>query len=45
VKERADVLEKRLLSELQETVLRPEAIEYAIQEFQRQSETATAMLG
>jgi len=44
VKERADVLEKRLLSDLQEAVLRPEAIEHAIQEFQRQSETVTAML-
>jgi len=36
LKERADWLEDRLLSELQNAVLRPETIDYAIQEFERQ---------
>jgi hypothetical protein len=36
VKERADWLETRLLSELQQAVLRPEIVDYAIGEFQRQ---------
>ena len=34
--ERQDWLEKRLLSELQEEVLKPEAIEYVLAEFGRQ---------
>ena len=37
-------LEKRLLAELQDAVLRPEAVEYAIVEFGRQLEAATANL-
>jgi site-specific DNA recombinase len=36
LKERADWLENRLLFELQRAVLRPEIVDYAIQEFQRQ---------
>ena len=36
LKERADWLEDRLLSELQRAVLRPEIVDYAIQEFERQ---------
>jgi hypothetical protein len=36
LKERADWLEDRLLSELQGAVLRPEIIDYAIREFDRQ---------
>jgi DNA invertase Pin-like site-specific DNA recombinase len=36
LKERADWIENRLLFELQRTVLRPEVVDYAIQEFQRQ---------
>jgi hypothetical protein len=36
VKERADWIEERLFSQLQKAVLRPEAIEYAIKEFERQ---------
>jgi DNA invertase Pin-like site-specific DNA recombinase len=36
LKERADWLEDRLLSELQRAILQPEIIDYAIQEFERQ---------
>jgi site-specific DNA recombinase len=36
LKERADWLEDRLLAELQSAVLRPEIIDYALQEFERQ---------
>ena len=36
LKERADWLEDRLLSELQRAVLRPEVVDYALQEFERQ---------
>jgi hypothetical protein len=36
LKERADWLEDRLLSELQRPVLRPEIVDYAIEEFERQ---------
>jgi DNA invertase Pin-like site-specific DNA recombinase len=36
LKERADWLEDRLLSQLQNAVLRPEVVEYALQEFERQ---------
>ena len=36
LKERADWLEDRLLSELQQAVLRPEVVDYALQEFERQ---------
>jgi hypothetical protein len=48
VKERADWLEDRLLSELQRAVLRPEVVDYALQEFGRQlaaslSELSTQM--
>ena len=36
LKERADWLEDRMLSELQKAVMRPEAVDYVIQEFERQ---------
>ncbi len=36
LKERADWLEDRLLSELQRAVLRPDVVDYALQEFERQ---------
>jgi len=36
LKERADWLEDRLLSELQRAVIQPDAVDYAIQEFERQ---------
>jgi site-specific DNA recombinase len=36
LKERADWLEDRLLSELQRAVIQPEAIDYALKEFERQ---------
>src|SRR5689334_15061798 len=36
LKERADWLQGRLLSELKRAVLRPEVIDYALQEFDRQ---------
>jgi site-specific DNA recombinase len=42
VKERADWIEERLLSQLQEAVLRPEAVEYAIGEFERQLTSSLA---
>jgi site-specific DNA recombinase len=44
VRERADFLEERLFSELQAAVLRPEAIEYTVQGFQRQLESSLAGL-
>jgi hypothetical protein len=44
VKERADWLENRLLSELQSAVLRPEIVDYAIQEFERQLTVSLAEL-
>jgi site-specific DNA recombinase len=44
LKERGDVLEERLFSELQNAVLRPEAIEYAVQEFERQLQSSLAGL-
>src|SRR5207247_5417165 len=44
LKERADFLEERLLSQLQNAVLQPEAIEYAVQEFERQLESSLAGL-
>src|SRR5665213_1932041 len=44
VKERADFLQERLFSELQDAVLQPEAIDYAIREFQRQLERSLAGL-
>jgi DNA invertase Pin-like site-specific DNA recombinase len=40
LKERQDWIEDRLLSELQDQVLKPEVIEFAIQEFGRQLRTA-----
>jgi site-specific DNA recombinase len=40
LKERQDWLEARLLHELQEAVLKPEALEYAIGEFERQLSAA-----
>jgi site-specific DNA recombinase len=36
LKERADWLEARLLSELQQAVMKPEAVDYALGEFERQ---------
>ncbi|MGB6395391.1 MAG: recombinase family protein [Bradyrhizobium sp.] len=36
LKERSDWLEDRLLSELQQAVMRPEVVDYAISEFERQ---------
>jgi hypothetical protein len=36
LKERADWLEERLLSELQRAVVQPEVVDYALQEFERQ---------
>ena len=36
LKERADRLEDRLLSELQRAVIQPDAVDYALQEFERQ---------
>ena len=36
LKERADWLEDRLLSELQRAVIQPDAVDYALQEFERQ---------
>ena len=44
LKERADVLEERLFSELQNAVLRPEAVDHAIQEFERQLQSSLAGL-
>jgi DNA invertase Pin-like site-specific DNA recombinase len=44
LKERADVLEERLFSELQEAVLRPEAVAYAVEEFERQLQSSLAGL-
>ena len=44
LKERADVLEERLFSELQHAVLRPGAVEYAVQEFERQLQSSLAGL-
>ena len=44
LKERADVLEERLFSELQNAVLRPEAIDYAVLEFERQLQSSLAGL-
>ncbi len=40
LKERQDRLEARLLHELQEAVLKPEALEYALEEFERQLRAA-----
>ena len=42
LKERHDLLEKRLFAGLQEAILRPEVIEYAVQEFGRQLQQALA---
>jgi site-specific DNA recombinase len=44
IKERADWLEDRLFSELQRAVLRPDVIDYALQEFQRQLTISLAEL-
>jgi hypothetical protein len=44
VKERSDWLEDRLLSELQEAVMRPEIVDYAIQEFERQLSASLSQL-
>ena len=45
MKERADFLQERLLSELENAVLKPEAIERAIGEFEGQLQAALAALG
>jgi hypothetical protein len=44
VRERADFLQHRLLSELENAVLRPEAIEGAVGEFERQLQIALSGL-
>jgi uncharacterized membrane protein YccC len=44
LKERADWLQGRLLSELKRAVLRPEVIDYALQEFDRQLTASMADL-
>ncbi len=44
LKEPADIVENRLLSGLQRSVLRPEAVEYAIEEFERQLKSALVNL-
>ncbi len=44
LRERRDWLEERLLHELQQAVLRPEAVEYAVMEFERQLKAALAKL-
>jgi site-specific DNA recombinase len=44
VKERADLLEERLLFELQRAVLRPEVVDYAIEEFGHQLAASLADL-
>jgi site-specific DNA recombinase len=40
LRERLDVIESRLLAELQDAVLRPAAVDYAVEEFGRQLRTA-----
>lgn len=44
LKQRADEIEWHLFSELQDAVLQPEAVEHAIQEFQKQLEASLAGL-
>ena len=44
VKERADALEAMLFAELQNAVLQPEAVDFAIQEFERQLKASLAGL-
>jgi hypothetical protein len=44
VKERADWLEHRMLSELQKAVMQPEAADYAIREFERQLHASSSDL-
>jgi hypothetical protein len=44
LKQRADEVETYLISQLQEAVLRPEAVDYAIQEFERQLQLSLAGL-
>lgn len=44
VKELADVLAERLFAELQRAVLQPEAIDFAVQEFERQLQSSLAGL-
>jgi cell division protein FtsB len=44
LRERADVLEERLFSQLQDAVLRPDAIDYAVQQFERQLQSSLAGL-
>ena len=44
VKQRADEIEAHLLSEWQSEVLRPEAIDFAVQEFERQLQSSLAGL-
>ena len=43
-KQLADEIEAHLFSELQEAVLRPEAVEYAIQEFELHLQSSLASL-
>jgi len=44
LKERADVIEERLFFELQNAVLQPEAIDYAVREFERQLQSSLSGL-
>ena len=44
LKERADAIENRLFFELQDAVLNPEAVDYAVQEFERQLQSSLAGL-
>ena len=44
-KVRQEWLEKQLLNDLQRAILQPEAIEYALQEFQRQLDSVRASAG
>jgi hypothetical protein len=44
VKERADFLEEHLFGQLQNAVLQPEAVQYAVQEFERQLQSSLSGL-
>jgi site-specific DNA recombinase len=44
LKERADWIEDRLLSQLQDAILRPEYVDFAIEQFERQLQTSLSAL-
>ena len=44
LKERADTIEQRLFFQLQDAVLKPEVVDYAVQEFERQLQSSLAGL-